>query len=76
MAAEPLAQQRLRVLEFYSGIGGMHAALKLASPDSEVVCAFEISDVANRVYQHNYGLKPHQVNRMVCMDAQRAALPC
>lgn len=28
---------------------------------AEVVEAFEINDVANDVYQHNFGHRPHQV---------------
>lgn len=28
----------------------------------EVVEAFEINDVANDVYQHNFGHRPHQVS--------------
>jgi site-specific DNA-cytosine methylase len=49
----------LKVLEFYSGIGGMHAALERAAmagdiPAFEVLAAFDINDVANRVYAHNF----------------------
>jgi tRNA (cytosine38-C5)-methyltransferase len=50
----------ITVLEFYSGIGGMHAALNLAEqqgsiPSAEVLAAFDINDVANRIYAHNFG---------------------
>ncbi|KAJ2577601.1 tRNA (cytosine-5-)-methyltransferase, partial [Coemansia sp. RSA 1804] len=44
----------LRVVEFYSGIGGMHFALKEAHIDSHVVHAFDINTVANHVYRHNF----------------------
>eukprot|EP00041_Stephanoeca_diplocostata_P025053 m.647756 g.647756 ORF g.647756 m.647756 type:complete len:381 (+) comp22659_c0_seq6:169-1311(+) len=48
----------LRVLEFYSGIGGMHYALKLAARSLgiafEVLAAFDINTVANDVYRHNF----------------------
>ncbi|KAJ2537669.1 hypothetical protein EV175_006653 [Coemansia sp. RSA 1933] len=44
----------LRVSEFYSGIGGMHFALKEAHIDSHVVRAFDINTVANQVYKHNF----------------------
>ncbi|KAJ2752872.1 hypothetical protein GGI19_003526 [Coemansia pectinata] len=43
-----------RVAEFYSGIGGMHFALKGAGIDSSVVRAFDINTVANEVYKHNF----------------------
>jgi hypothetical protein len=53
-------ESTLKVLEFYSGIGGMHAALARAAkagdiPAFEVLAALDINDVANRVYAHNFG---------------------
>ncbi|ORZ32655.1 S-adenosyl-L-methionine-dependent methyltransferase [Catenaria anguillulae PL171] len=50
-----IQRQPLRVLEFYSGIGGMHYALKDAGIDAQIVAAFEVFDVANSVYNHNFG---------------------
>ncbi|KAI8326193.1 S-adenosyl-L-methionine-dependent methyltransferase [Martensiomyces pterosporus] len=44
----------VRVAEFYSGIGGMHFALKEAGIDCEVARAFDINTVANDVYRHNF----------------------
>ncbi|KAI9219124.1 S-adenosyl-L-methionine-dependent methyltransferase [Blastocladiella britannica] len=44
----------LRVLEFYSGIGGMHYSLKRAGVNANVLAAFEINDAANAVYRHNF----------------------
>lgn len=32
-----------------------------AGVDVEVVEAFDINDVANDVYKHNFGHRPHQV---------------
>ncbi|KAK9811898.1 hypothetical protein WJX72_012065 [[Myrmecia] bisecta] len=52
----------LRALEFYSGIGGMHYALRSVLPDAQVMAAFDINDVANAVYAHNFGLQPQQAN--------------
>ncbi|XP_051119553.1 tRNA (cytosine(38)-C(5))-methyltransferase 2 isoform X3 [Andrographis paniculata] len=51
-----------RVLEFYSGIGGMRYSLMKAGVDAEVVEAFDINDVANDVYEQNFGHRPHQGN--------------
>ncbi|KAF8091013.1 hypothetical protein N665_0458s0015 [Sinapis alba] len=51
-----------RVLEFYSGIGGMRYSLMASGVVAEVVEAFEINDVANDVYQHNFRHRPHQGN--------------
>ncbi|KAJ2159902.1 hypothetical protein GGF46_002684 [Coemansia sp. RSA 552] len=44
----------LRVAEFYSGIGGMHFALRRAGVSCEVAQAFDINAVANDVYRHNF----------------------
>ncbi|KAK4422325.1 tRNA (cytosine(38)-C(5))-methyltransferase 2 [Sesamum alatum] len=51
-----------RILEFYSGIGGMRYSLMKAGVDADVVEAFDINDVANDVYEHNFGHRPHQGN--------------
>ncbi|KAF7817233.1 tRNA (cytosine(38)-C(5))-methyltransferase 2 isoform X1 [Senna tora] len=51
-----------KVLEFYSGIGGMRYSLMKSGVNAEVVEAFEINDKANDVYQHNFGHRPYQGN--------------
>jgi len=51
-----------RVLEFYSGIGGMRYSLMALGARAEVVEAFDINDVANDVYEHNFGHRPCQGN--------------
>eukprot|EP00897_Mesotaenium_endlicherianum_P003736 jgi/Mesen1/3390/ME000192S02555 len=56
------SSKKLKVLEFYSGIGGMHYALQLAQVAAEVVEAFDINEVANDVYEHNFGHRPNQGN--------------
>jgi tRNA (cytosine38-C5)-methyltransferase len=55
-------QNELRVLEFYSGIGGFHCAL-LSSPrarqkNCRVVQAFDLNTNANRVYEQNFPHSP------------------
>ncbi|XP_022221304.2 LOW QUALITY PROTEIN: tRNA (cytosine(38)-C(5))-methyltransferase [Drosophila obscura] len=45
----------LRVLELFSGIGGMHYAFKYAQLEGEIVAALDVNTVANAVYAHNYG---------------------
>lgn len=57
-----------RVLEFYSGIGGMRYSLMKAQVKAQVVEAFEINDTANDVYQHNFGHRPYQGN-IQCLTA-------
>ncbi|KAA8521518.1 hypothetical protein F0562_012172 [Nyssa sinensis] len=51
-----------RVLEFYSGIGGMRYSIIRAGVNATIVEAFDINDVANDVYQHNFGHRPCQGN--------------
>lgn len=51
-----------RVLEFYSGIGGLRYSLMASGVRTEVVEAFDINDVANDVYEHNFGHRPCQGN--------------
>ncbi|XP_029174580.1 tRNA (cytosine(38)-C(5))-methyltransferase [Nylanderia fulva] len=44
----------MKVLELYSGIGGMHYALRESGVAAEVVAAIDINPVANAVYRHNF----------------------
>lgn len=48
----------LRVLELYSGIGGMHFALKDCGVPAQVVAAVDINTTANHIYQHNFPCTP------------------
>lgn len=66
----------MRVLEFYSGIGGTHLALSKAAEelgmDVEVAAAFDIHPVANHVYRANFtNTKVIQVSS----DAERVMIP-
>ncbi|XP_063003685.1 tRNA (cytosine(38)-C(5))-methyltransferase [Elgaria multicarinata webbii] len=48
----------LRVLELYSGIGGMHQALQASGIPAEVVAAVDVNTVANEVYMLNFPTTP------------------
>ncbi|XP_051465376.1 tRNA (cytosine(38)-C(5))-methyltransferase isoform X1 [Apus apus] len=48
----------LRVLELYSGIGGMHQALRESCTFAEVVAAVDVNTLANEVYKHNFPSTP------------------
>ncbi|XP_021567184.1 tRNA (cytosine(38)-C(5))-methyltransferase isoform X2 [Carlito syrichta] len=48
--------ESLRVLELYSGIGGMHHALRESCIPAQVVAAIDVNTVANEVYKFNF---PH-----------------
>ncbi|XP_060638326.2 tRNA (cytosine(38)-C(5))-methyltransferase isoform X1 [Anolis sagrei] len=47
-----------RVLELYSGIGGMHYALQASRIPAEIVAAVDVNTVANEVYTHNFRTTP------------------
>ncbi|XP_057510451.1 tRNA (cytosine(38)-C(5))-methyltransferase 2 isoform X1 [Actinidia eriantha] len=51
-----------RVLEFYSGIGGMRYSIMRAGVNATIVEAFDINDKANDVYEYNFGHRPCQGN--------------
>lgn len=101
-----------RVLEFYSGIGGMVILLSTllnttpppppapqpslyiiivilvwvlllqrysiikAGVNATMVQAFDINDVANDVYQHNFGHRPHQVRFSPYLFTSLLCFPC
>eukprot|EP01063_Lacrimia_lanifica_P033670 TRINITY_DN6054_c0_g1_i1.p1 TRINITY_DN6054_c0_g1~~TRINITY_DN6054_c0_g1_i1.p1 ORF type:complete len:419 (+),score=131.11 TRINITY_DN6054_c0_g1_i1:48-1304(+) len=44
----------LRVVEFYSGMGGMHQALVRAGVPAVVVAAYDVNEHANAVYAANF----------------------
>ncbi|XP_077285579.1 tRNA (cytosine(38)-C(5))-methyltransferase [Arctopsyche grandis] len=59
-----MEQTSYRILELYSGIGGMHYAFKDTSLKGEVVAAVDINTVANNVYRHNFP-KANLLNRNI-----------
>ncbi|KAK3023901.1 hypothetical protein RJ639_044523 [Escallonia herrerae] len=60
--SKPGEEEPWRVLEFYSGIGGMRYSIMKAGVNATMVEAFDINDTANDVYQHNFGHRPFQGN--------------
>jgi tRNA (cytosine38-C5)-methyltransferase len=71
----------MRVLEFFSGIGGWRCALdKHPEHDFEVVQSFDINTVSNQVYEHNFHAKPSPkcINSLTrkMLDAHRADVWC
>ncbi|KAI9486419.1 MAG: S-adenosyl-L-methionine-dependent methyltransferase [Benjaminiella poitrasii] len=53
-----MSKEPIRCLEFFSGIGGLHYALKIANINAEVVAAFDVNLIANKVYKHNFEITP------------------
>ncbi|CAF4434209.1 unnamed protein product, partial [Adineta steineri] len=54
----------LRVLELFSGIGGMHCALDFLDLNYEIVAAIDINPTANVVYSSNFPNVPI-INRSI-----------
>lgn len=50
--------EELGVIEWFSGTGGMHYALRLAAVPAKVLVAIDINEAANSVYSHNLGQAP------------------
>nr|CAG4649531.1 EOG090X0A4V [Scapholeberis mucronata]SVE93763.1 EOG090X0A4V [Scapholeberis mucronata] len=70
-----MAQPKIRILELYSGIGGMHYAAERSDIESEVVFSVDINTSANEVYRHNFpdtnqqsrnieSLKSREINKL------------
>lgn len=55
----------MKVLELFSGIGGMHYACLESGIPYEVVAAADINTVANEVYRHNFPSVP-----LICRNIQ------
>eukprot|EP00613_Pedinella_sp_CCMP2098_P073106 CAMPEP_0171916826 /NCGR_PEP_ID=MMETSP0993-20121228/15312_1 /TAXON_ID=483369 /ORGANISM="non described non described, Strain CCMP2098" /LENGTH=376 /DNA_ID=CAMNT_0012552405 /DNA_START=86 /DNA_END=1216 /DNA_ORIENTATION=- len=66
-----LAPAPRTALEFYSGIGGMRAALHLAKPDWSIVEAYDVNNVANAVYANNWDGSPPQCKSIENLPAAK-----
>ncbi|XP_043479236.1 tRNA (cytosine(38)-C(5))-methyltransferase [Leptopilina heterotoma] len=44
----------MRVLELYSGIGGMHYAFNESNVEGDIIVSIDVNTVANEVYRHNF----------------------
>jgi DNA-cytosine methyltransferase len=57
--------QVLRVLELYSGIGGMHYGLEMSGLNYKVVAAIDINPNANSVYNYNFNKKGKEETKVL-----------
>ncbi|KAJ3118854.1 C-5 cytosine-specific DNA methylase [Phlyctochytrium bullatum] len=73
MSTIPSPQPPLKALEFFSGIGGLHYALRLAQPTAAVLAAFDINQIANAVYTHNFRHAPSTRSITALTAAELAA---
>ncbi|KAJ3328250.1 C-5 cytosine-specific DNA methylase [Blyttiomyces sp. JEL0837] len=67
---------KVRALEFFSGIGGLHYGLEWACSslpvEAQVLAAFDINTVANSIYTHNFNIAPltKTIDRLTLNDLQ------
>ncbi|KAK1282824.1 hypothetical protein QJS10_CPB22g01084 [Acorus calamus] len=59
---EQQPQKQWKILEFYSGIGGLRYSVEKSGISGSVLEAFDINDKANDVYEFNFGHRPFQGN--------------
>nr|SVE81464.1 EOG090X0A4V [Daphnia magna] len=64
-----MEETKLRILELYSGIGGMHYAAELANVGAEVVFSVDINTSANEVYRHNFKQTNQQSRNIQSLSA-------
>ncbi|XP_053680782.1 tRNA (cytosine(38)-C(5))-methyltransferase [Anopheles nili] len=60
-----------RVLELFSGIGGMRMALERAGKTFEIVSAIDVNPVANAVYSHNFGTDTVRNGNILSLSAEK-----
>ncbi|KAJ2852520.1 hypothetical protein IWW36_000148 [Coemansia brasiliensis] len=46
-------------LEFFSGIGGLHYSFLECGVEGKVAMSFDMNELANTVYEHNFGMRPN-----------------
>ena len=52
----------IKILDFYSGIGGFHQALHELGMLFQIIGAFDMNENANKVYQQNFGISVSKKN--------------
>nr|SVE75902.1 EOG090X0A4V [Daphnia hispanica] len=65
-----MGETKMRILELYSGIGGMHYAAELANIGAEVVFSVDINTSANEVYRHNFKQTNQQARNIESLSAK------
>ncbi len=60
----------LRVVEFFSGIGGLHYGLRELGVAHSLVRAYDLDDVAVAVYKHNFAGTPVSTKNIVSLKSR------
>ncbi|KAI7887527.1 S-adenosyl-L-methionine-dependent methyltransferase [Lichtheimia hyalospora FSU 10163] len=73
-----MANDPVRCLEFFSGIGGLHYALNIAKINAIVVEAFDVNMIANEVYEYNFEHMPSNktIERLTAKDIDKFNANC
>ncbi|KAI9173153.1 hypothetical protein H9P43_007284 [Blastocladiella emersonii ATCC 22665] len=64
----------IRAIEFFSGIGGLHYGFKHTGAPGDVVAAYDVNQVANTVYAHNFpatALSTASIEHLSLADVER-----
>ena len=61
----------LRVIEFFSGIGGWRSALSQVTEEYDIVIALDINPIANLVYSSRYHCQPSNVSQISLRSEDR-----
>ncbi|GFS96890.1 hypothetical protein NPIL_447791 [Nephila pilipes] len=65
--SKPMTKEIYRILELYSGIGGMRFSLEAAGIPHEIVAAFDVNPVVNDIYRHNFGSCGHSQKNILSL---------
>ncbi|KAI7864099.1 S-adenosyl-L-methionine-dependent methyltransferase [Spinellus fusiger] len=68
----------IRCIEFFCGIGGLHYALNIARIRAQVVAAYDVNEIANKVYKHNFKKAPltRTIDRLAPKDIEKFDADC
>uniref|UniRef100_A0A182W0G7 tRNA (cytosine(38)-C(5))-methyltransferase n=1 Tax=Anopheles minimus TaxID=112268 RepID=A0A182W0G7_9DIPT len=64
-------ENKRRVLELFSGIGGMRMALELTGIPFTIVSAIDVNPIANTVYSHNFGDKTVRNGNVLSLSGEK-----
>eukprot|EP00435_Cladocopium_sp_Y103_P010471 s3049_g2.t1 len=59
----------VRVLELFAGIGGMRCSLERAELPHQIVAAFDVSELCEKAYRHNFGGEEWKKKTIECLKA-------
>ncbi|KAJ2824791.1 hypothetical protein IWW50_003162 [Coemansia erecta] len=72
------SRQPIVCLEFFSGIGGLHYGFLESGVSGTVVASFDMNELANTVYQHNFHMRPNNkaIDYLSVQDIEKHCADC